>query len=170
MFKVSLNRTPYYMPFRIAILLKVFRPNLLVRTSNISSSLLPQHNDFRLTCQHRSTLLSPIGQLYGRRVLIWTWRNKKLHDPLFVFPFNLISEIHKQDSFYRISNSLIYGLFPSQKQSVSLRLCPPSPCQICLNLDGACKVNFGASCGGLFRDNFCRWLSQISWQVQQSLG
>lgn len=90
--------------------------------------------------------------------LIWTWRNKRLHDPLFISPQNLISEIQKHDTLYRFSSSLIRSTRHVHRFPLSLCWCPPPLGWVCLNSDGVCKDNFGASCGGLFQNNFGRWI------------
>jgi ribonuclease HI len=90
--------------------------------------------------------------------LLWSWRNKDVHEEGFIRPYNPVSHIIKCVTDYdtAVNNAAI--VTGKEKVLSLIRWISPKAPFVKLNTDGAYRKNTIAGCGGIIRGNQGEWL------------
>lgn len=72
--------------------------------------------------------------------IIWIWRNKRIHDPLFVMPLNPILDIQNYVWIFRKSKQLLLKVNPIARNPISVHWNPLASGWVCLNSNGLLRL------------------------------
>jgi hypothetical protein len=99
---------------------------------------------------------------------LWSWRNKECHDEEFIRPAMAAQHVWKMMEEYTAVMRNITNIMKRDRVVHMIGWKPSKPLFISINIDGACKEQRQAGCGGIVRGDQGEWIGGYAKGVGRS--